>query len=155
VARHDTPPADMVEKMVRDQETGRERTMLIRSGNGNIIQDTREFFLLCEGHPYDLPCTGTKHTFARQWQTMFHQFKHPKTGGVMPSFSRKYRLTTVPMSNAVGQWFGLKFQDLGYVTKPEYEAAKAFHLAVKRGEKKAEAPIAGAAGSTKEDEIPF
>ena len=154
VARHDAPPADMVEKLVRD-ESGREKSTLVRQGNGNIIQDTREFFLLCDGQPYDLPCTGTKHTFARQWQTMFHQFRHPKTGAVMPAFSRRYRLVTVPMSNAVGKWFGLKFQDLGYVDKPAYDLAKSFYLAVKRGEKKAEAPISGVAGGTKEDDIPF
>jgi hypothetical protein len=154
VARHDAAPADMIEKLVRD-ETGREKMILVRSGNGNIIQDTREFYLMVDGQPYDLPCTGTKHTFARQWQTMFHQFHHPKTHGVMPAFSRKYRLTTVPMSNAIGKWFGLRFQDMGFVTKPEYDAAKSFYLAVKRGEKKAEAPIAGVAGGTKEDDIPF
>jgi hypothetical protein len=154
VARHDAAPSDMVERIQRD-ESGREKTILVRSGNGNIIQDTREFFLMVDGQPFDLPCTGTKHTFARQWQTMFHQFHHPKTHNVMPAFSRKYRLTTVPMSNAIGKWFGLRFQDLGHVTVPEYNAAKAFHMAVKRGEKKGEAPIAGVAGGTKEDDIPF
>ena len=154
VARHDESPADMIERVVKD-DSGREKMILVRSGNGNIIQDTREFFLLCDTHPFVLPCTGTKHTFARQWQTMFHQFHHPKTGGVMPAFSRKYNISTVPMSNAIGKWFGLKFQDRGFVTKPEYDAAKAFYKAVKSGEKRAEAPIAGVAGGTKEDDIPF
>ena len=154
VTRHDEPPKDMVERIIRD-DSGREKAILARSGNGNIIQDTREFYLICEGSPFVLPCTGTKHTFARQWQTMFHQFRHPKTGGVMPAFSRRYRLVTVPMSNAIGKWFGLKFQDLGYVDKPAYDLAKSFYLAVKRGEKKAESPISGVAGGTKEDDIPF
>lgn len=154
VTRHDAPPSDMVERIVKD-DSGREKMILVRSSNGNIIQDTREFFLLADGHPFDLPCTGTKHTFARQWQTMFHQFLHPKTGGVMPACSRRYRLTTVPMSNAIGKWFGLKFQDLGYIPRAEYEVAAHFAKAVKRGEKKAEAPIAGVAGGTKEDDIPF
>jgi hypothetical protein len=155
VARHNEPPYDMVEKMIRD-ETGREKMILVRSGNGNIIQDTREFFLMCEVQPYDLPCTGTKHTFARQWQTFFHQFKHPKTQIELPSFSHKYRLTTVPMSNAIGKWFGLRFQDLGMVDyEKEYKPAKEFYDAIKRGEKKAEAPMAGVAGGTKEDDIPF
>jgi hypothetical protein len=154
VARHDEPPVDMEEKVQRD-ESGREKTVLVRRGNGNIIQDTREFFLMCEGQPYDLPCTGTKHTFARQWQTFFHQFKHPKTNVELPAFARKYKLTTVPMSNAIGKWFGLKFQDLGLVDyETEYKPAKTFYDAIKRGEKKAEAPMA-AAGGTKEDDIPF
>jgi hypothetical protein len=40
------------------------------------------------------------------------QFRHPKTGGLLPSFARKYLLTTVPASNALGHWFTLKFTDL-------------------------------------------
>jgi len=155
VARHEEPPADMESRVQRD-ESGREKTVLVRRGNGNLIQDTREFFLLCDGQPYDLPCTGTKHTFARHWQTFFHQFRHPKTGIELPAFSRKYRITTVPMSNAIGKWFGLKFQDLGMVDyEREYKPAKLFYDAIKRGEKKAEAPMAGVAGGTKEDDIPF
>ena len=154
VARHDDAPADMVQRTQRD-DNGREKQVLVRTGNGNIIQDTREFYIVVEGQPFVLPCTGTKHTFARQWQTMFHQFRHPETHGVMPSFSRKYKLTTIPASNAIGKWFGLKFEDLGFVSKPEYDAARAFHFAVKRGEKKPEAPIQGEGGNTQEQDIPF
>jgi hypothetical protein len=156
VARHDAPPRDMVSSIVRD-DSGREKQVLVRGDNGNIIQDTREFFILVDGQPYVLPCTGTKHTFARQWNTFYKQFRHPKTGGFMPAFSRKYRLTTVPASNAIGKWFGLKFQDEGYVTKREYDEAKAFYTAVKKGEKKAEAPLAGghAEEGGGDSEIPF
>ena len=154
VARHDEPPKDMAERTVRD-DNGREKQILVRAGNGNVIQDTREFYIIVDGQPFVLPCTGTKHTFARQWQTMFHQFRHPKTNQIMPSFSRKYKLTTVPASNAIGKWFGVKFEDLGWVAKSEYDAAKAFHSAVKRGEKRAEAPIQGEGGNTQEQEIPF
>jgi hypothetical protein len=153
VARHDSPPEDMTNRIIRD-DNGREKQILVRSGTGNLIQDTREFYLLVDGQPYVLPCTGTKHTFARQWQTMFHQFHHPKTNDIMPAFARKYRLSTVPQSNAIGKWFGLKFEDMGFVTLPEYNAAKAFYTAVKKGEKKAEAPMASH-GETSTDDIPF
>jgi hypothetical protein len=152
VARHDIPPQDMVTKLVRGDD-GRERSVLQRE-SGNILQDTREFYVIEHGFPYVLPCTGTKHTFARSWQSMFHQFRHPKTGKIMSAFTRKYRLTTVPMSNAVGEWFGLKFQDMGEVTISEYNEAKAFYYAVKKGEKKAEAPVEGAE-HTEGGEIPF
>jgi hypothetical protein len=156
VNRHDAPPIDMKTAKIRGDD-GREKTVLVLDGSGNIIQDTREFFLLVDGQPYVLPCTGTKHTFARQWNTFYKQFKHPKTKDFMPSFSRKYRLTTVPVSNAIGKWFGLKFQDEGYVTKAEYDEAKALCMAVRKGEKKAEAPDSGAhedaTGGT--DDIPF
>lgn len=156
VARHDAPPRDIKTSTVRGDD-GRERQILVRGDSGNTIQDTREFFLLVGGQPFVLPCTGTKHTFARQWNTYYKQFKHPHTGDFMPAFSRKYRLTTVPASNAVGKWFGIKFQDEGYVTKPEYDAAKSLCMAVRKGEKKAEAPMAGghADGTGSDDEIPF
>jgi hypothetical protein len=150
VMRHLKPPADMASKTVRGDD-GRERQVLMRE-NGNVIQETREFYLLCNGQPFVLPCTGTKHTFARSWQTLFHQFKHPKTGNVLPAYSRKYLLRTVPQSNAVGKWFGLKFEDLGNVSVEEYKAARMFYNAVMEGSKVAEAPISGAEG--KED-IPF
>lgn len=154
VARHEKPPQDMITQMVRGDD-GREKPVLVRDGTGNIIQDTREFYILVDGSwPYVLPCTGTKHTFARQWETMFHQFKHPKTNKVMPAFSRRYKLTTVPQSNALGKWFGLKFEDQGFVSKAEYDGAREFSLAVKKGEKKAEAPIDGSE-STSSDDIPF
>lgn len=156
VARHDAPPIGMKASVVRD-DSGREKQVLVNNENGNIIQDTREFFLLVDGAPYVLPCTGTKHTFARQWNTFYKQFHHPKTGDVMPSFHRKYRLTTVPASNAIGKWFGLKFQDEGYVTKPEYDMAKALCLAVRKGEKRAETPDARHEEPASGDgqEIPF
>jgi hypothetical protein len=60
----------------------------------------------------------------------------------MPAFARKYRLTTVPESNAWGDWFGIKFTDLGFVTVPEYKAAAALVDAVERGLRRVEAPIA-------------
>jgi hypothetical protein len=87
---------------------------------------------------------------------MFHQFRHPKTNDVMPAFSRKYKLTTVPASNAIGKWFGLQFNLLGFVTKREYDAAKSLYLAVKRGEKRAEAPVSGdGEAQTEVGDIPF
>jgi hypothetical protein len=150
VARHDAPPEDMVDRKMRDED-GRERTIWVRSGSGNTIQDTREFYLLCDGEPYVLPCTGTKHTFARKWQSLFHKFKHPQTKQVLSAFARKYRLTTEPAQNAVGKWFALKYQDLGFVTKAEYDEAKAFFNAVKRGEKQAEAPKADG----EDENVPF
>ncbi len=152
VTRHDVSPEDMVSKAVIGDD-GRERQVLMRP-NGNVIQDTREFYVLVGDQPYVLPCTGTKHSFARQWQTMFHQFRHPKTNEVMPSFARKYRLTTVPSQNALGKWFALKFEDQGFVTTPEYRAARTFNQAMESGEKKAEAPISGHE-NLQGDDIPF
>jgi hypothetical protein len=155
VQRHDAPPIDMKTSIVRD-DSGREKQVLMRGENGNIIQDTREFFLLVGGQPFVFPCTGTKHTFARQWNTFFKQFKHPQTGDFLPSFTRKYRLSTIPASNAIGKWFGLKFQDEGSVSLAEYQAGKTLCLDVRAGRRKAESPDAKHEESaTGESEIPF
>jgi hypothetical protein len=155
VNRHDAPPLGMKTSKIRGDD-GREKQILILNESGNIIQDTREFFLLIDGQPYVLPCTGTKHTFARQWNTFYKQFRHPKTGDFLPSFSHKYRLSTIPVSNALGKWFGLKFQDEGFVNKAEYDVAKALCLAVRKGEKKGEAPVHDfTTSSDSVDEIPF
>jgi hypothetical protein len=155
VQRHDKPPADMEVKITRGDD-GRERKTNVRH-NGNIIQETREFFILVGIQPYVFPCSGTKHNFARRWQSMYHQFRHPKTGGVMPSFSRKYKLTTVNMKNALGTWLGVDFQDLGPVTLEEYKMARALNDAIGKGAKKAEAPIAAHSEPPGggDDDIPF
>jgi hypothetical protein len=150
VARHNAPPGDMVAKMIRGDD-GREREVMVR-GNGNFIVDTREFYIMVDGDPYVFPCSSTKHTFARSWQTMFHRFKHPKTGKILPAFAHKYRISTVPQSNVHGKWFGLKFEDAGKSSLDELKAGIAFSNAIAEGERKAEAPIAS--GESKED-IPF
>ena len=150
VARHEEQPTDAMSQKVRGDD-GRERSVVVR-GNGNIIVDTREFYILVDGDPYVLPCSSTKHTFARQWQTMFHRFKHPTTNRIQPSFARVYKLTTIPASNAVGKWFGLKFEDTGETTVKDIKTAIAFRDAVLKGERKAEAPIDG---GREPEEIPF
>lgn len=150
VARHDMPPADMVSKSIR-RDDGSEMNVMVRA-NGNFVVDTREFYILVDGDPYVLPCSSTKHTFARQWQTMFHRFKHPWTGKVMPAFAHRYRLKTVPTSNTKGKWFGLTFEDAGESTVNEIKLGIAFSNAIAKGERKAEAPLDG--GEEKQ-EIPF
>jgi hypothetical protein len=143
VARHAEQPADVESRMVQDVDGP--RRSLVRSTNNNIVQDTREFFLLIDGRPYVFPCYGTRHTFARRWQSHFNQYRHPQTGGLLPSFARKYLLTTVPMSNGQGQWYGIKFDDLGWVSEAEYSAARALYEIVARGAQRVEAPINGSA----------
>jgi hypothetical protein len=150
VARHNEPPGDMVARTIRGDD-GSEREVMMR-GNGNLVVDTREFYIMVDGDPYVFPCSSTKHTFARSWQTMFHRFKHPTTGKILPAFAHKYRLSTVPQSNVKGKWFGLKFEDAGTSSLVELKAAIAFSNAIVTGERKAEAPIAS--GESDKD-IPF
>jgi hypothetical protein len=122
-----------------DVETTRDgaRQVHIRAGNKNVVEEAREFLLLLEGSPHLLSCTSTQHTFARKWQSHFHTVRHPKTGEIMPSFVKRYRLTTVPMANAKGRWFGLTFSEIegaaGWPSLNEYQQAKALHETIERG----------------------
>jgi hypothetical protein len=138
VARHNARPGDA--SPVKVSHEGAERIQLIRS-SGNIVADTREYYLLVGGGAYVLPCYGTKHTFARAWQTHFQQYRDERTGAVYPSFARHYRLTTIPTANALGEWFGLKFEDLGWIDTETYEAARALNDVVERGAQRVEVSI--------------
>jgi hypothetical protein len=129
-ARHEEQPDDTEVRPAQDGSS--KRPVLVRA-SGNIVADTRELYLLVDGQPYMLPCSSTLHTFAREWQSWFRQFRHPKTNAVLPSFARKYRLTTVPKANALGRWYGLKFIDLGWVDASEYANARAFNEFVEQG----------------------
>jgi hypothetical protein len=138
VAEHAEMPADAVTKII-DGDGGPRETPV--RANGNVLQDTRQFYVLVDGAPYVLPCKGTGHTFARRWNSHFLQLRHPKTGDVLPSYIHKYKLTSVPERNAKGSWFGLKFTDLGPVTLAEFMAGKQLHQAVKHRTARAAAPI--------------
>jgi len=128
-ARHEEEPDDIE---IKPAEGNSKRPILVRP-NGNIIQDTRELYLLVDNQPYLLPCASTFHQFAREWQTWFRQFRHPKTGKPLPSFARKYKLVTVSKANALGKWFMPKFVDLGWVDTAEYSRAREFHEFVEQG----------------------
>jgi hypothetical protein len=129
--RHLKQPEDVETRI--SQEDGRSKQQLVRRGTGNVLQEVREFFVMVDGKPYVLSFHGSGHTVARKWQTYFNQFRHPKTGGIMPSYSRRYHLVTVTQNNKLGRWFNVKFEDRGDVTMPEYLAARELHAIVKRG----------------------
>jgi hypothetical protein len=132
IGRHDTLPADA--KPARDGNRP-----IHQRANGNLLEDVREFALVCEGENFLLTCRGTSHTFARRWQTMFHGQRHPETGRVLPSFASKYRLTTVPTHNLQGNWYGLKVELIGRVTDgAEYAAAKLLNKIITSGAYEAE-----------------
>jgi len=129
VARHVDLPDDV--DTIMDDSTGRQT--YIRRGNKNVLQDTRELYLLIDGTLHMFPAYGTKHTFVRALESRFNQLKHPKTGAVLPSFAKRYRLTTVPRSNAKGRWFDVKFEDIGWTPLADYQKAKAITESIERG----------------------
>jgi hypothetical protein len=129
--RYLTCPSDVEQ---RKADTGSRRPILVQKSTGHIITETRELYLIADDVACVLFCSGTKHFFAKQWMAYLSRIRNPQTGGVMPSYSRRYRLYTVPTGNALGKWFGLKFQDEGWLeTKEQFETAVAFNKLVESG----------------------
>jgi hypothetical protein len=138
VTEHDRPPDDLESRI--SSENSIEKVVQVRRSNNNVVEDSREFYLLIEGQPFALGCSSTKHTFAREWTTYQNRLLHPDTGAVLPAWTHKYLLTSTPSSNAKGKWFGLRFTDRGPVSLAEYDAGKRLYEAVKRGAVRGEAP---------------
>ena len=129
VGRHADLPDDV--QITTDGSSG--RRFYVRAGNKNVLEDTRELYVVIDGQLRMLPATGTKHTFVRALETFFNQQRNPKTGSVLPSFAHVIRLTTTPRSNAKGRWFDIRFEKIGWASLPQYQQAKALTESVERG----------------------
>lgn len=139
VAVHKDCPPDAVEEDIQkdDGSTGK---AWVRE-NGNHVVETRQHFGFADDQPYVVPFSSTGHTVSRTWMDLMNQFVVPGTRDVAPSFSRKYRFTTVDRSNAKGQsWSVFRIVDLGWVSDDEYERGRMLHDSMSRGEKQAAAP---------------
>jgi hypothetical protein len=113
-------------------EGDREKEVYTRAEGKHLIEEVRECFLLIEANPCLLSCKSSLIGFAKRWQTYMSGFQHPN-GGTLPSFSRRYKLITIPTTNHLGRWFTLRFDDQGWVTAEEYAAARLIHEAATRG----------------------
>jgi hypothetical protein len=91
--------------------------------NGNELVRTKQVFLLFEGLPYELPLKGTGLGLFRDLTTHFKFYTDDK-GRTLPCYTRRYRLRTKPMSNAQGNWFGIVFDDLGWVDGATYDTSR-------------------------------
>jgi hypothetical protein len=125
VASHSERPTDL--EIIDDGDRNFPR--LIRTSTRNNIEESRNFWMLIHGsndvEGCMMPCTGTKHTFAKSWNQEFKQCRD-EDGYIFPPFVRKYRLTTRPEKNTLGNWFGLKFETLGFASEEECREALAW-----------------------------
>jgi hypothetical protein len=124
VARHDYMPNDA--ELIDGGDRFYPR---ITRKNGNIIEETRQVFLLVGDEPCVLPCTGTKHQFAKELNQNFKLYREAN-GKILPPFVRKYLFTTVPEKNSLGNWFGIRFQDLDFTTAEECQAALSLAMTI-------------------------
>jgi hypothetical protein len=115
--------------------------------DGHRFTYSREHYGFADGRPFVFPFGGSGHTTSREWQTLMDQFQL-SDGRPEPSFNRKYQVTTVPRSNASGDWYGVRIVHLGEVTDEEYDRGRALHGAVMAGEKVAEVDEKGESGAS-------
>lgn len=99
-----------------------------------------------------LALSSTGHTFSRQWMTQMSQLRLPG-GKAAPARARQYLITTVPKSNAAGDWFGLKAEDRGWITDAEqFALGTALYQSIQEGSLQAATPDKS---EHTEDEISF
>jgi hypothetical protein len=128
----------------RPAENKSRQPVLVRRSSGNVIVPTRELFLLVEGEPAVMYASGSKHFFCRRWMTSIAQYRHP-SGKPYPSYSRCWRLSTVQQHNALGHWFGLAFNDLGWAPEDLFKRARDFNRLVEGGGVRLSQPLADVA----------
>jgi hypothetical protein len=131
LGRHDTKPADATEQLI--QHEGRQKRVLTRPG-GSIIEEVRELFLSLPGGDFcGLSFHGAGHTDCRELLTLLMQIRHPRTNLPLPSFATKIHFFTGIRKNALGSWYRVRFQPVGFATFDEYQEAKKLAELVKRG----------------------
>jgi hypothetical protein len=96
--------------------------------NGNDLTETKELYGLFDGVPALFSCTSTFLQFARTMQSQFAAYTHPKNHDTLASFIRKYELRTFQKKvGPRGKWFMPTLRGSDWVTREEYDRARAFH----------------------------
>ena len=124
--------------------------------NGNYIQTSATHYaLVVSGDSYQqvmIPMAGTQLKKSRTWNSVMASLKVKSSKGNVftpPSYSHKYKLTTVAESNDRGTWFGWSIENLGVLEEGEmhlYDAAKNFAGSIS---------FENSFGSTDSSEAPF
>jgi hypothetical protein len=124
--------------------------------NGNYIQTSATHYaLVVSGDSYQqvmIPMAGTQLKKSRTWNSVMASLKVKSSEGKVftpPSYSHKYKLTTVAESNDRGTWFGWSIENLGVLEEAEmhlYDAAKNFAGSIS---------FENSFGSTDSSEAPF
>tara|TARA_R110000824_G_scaffold93535_11_gene226174 strand:- start:1508 stop:2281 length:774 start_codon:yes stop_codon:yes gene_type:complete len=111
------------------------------TGEGNILTDTAEHYVMivdaeghCEQAVITMSSSGLKSS--RKWNSMMAQHTIPTSEGVKaaPTYARKYKMTTMGLSNDQGDWSGWSIANDGDVENIDiYRACRAFSKAVNEG----------------------
>jgi hypothetical protein len=139
IARHTAKPNDAVAQ-ISQESGGRPKVVLTRSSCGTILRETKELFCLFQGAPLRVRAWSSNITPIRNLMTLAGLHRFPN-GEPLPLFSRRYLMRTIPKSSLGNRWFVYRFDDVGFVSKPEYEAARLFYAdLVERGMYRLDSP---------------
>jgi hypothetical protein len=151
------------DEAILDGTTRDEKNRNILPG-GNYIAETAQFFILnltAEGRKSFIPMTSTQLKKARRLLTLAQSERLTRADGstfTPPLFYRTYNLTTVPESNAEGNWMGWKIERGPALNELEgwqehLAEIKTFREALIRGEAKGDlSGVEGESPSTRDDE---
>lgn len=116
--------------------------------NGNVIQDTRNHFLLIaddlDAGPIILSLTSTGVKHSRKWMTLMNNLKIPGSKKQAPMFAGVWSMSSVMNQNDDGKWYQIGDKSMTaiemhrWVNKEELEAAQAARELVTSGEAKAD-----------------
>jgi hypothetical protein len=138
VGSYDEPPNNVEKRL---SENGRQ-TILVCRDSENVIEPTVNLYLLLAGEPVVMYASRSKLFFARQWSTACAQYKHPVAGKSFPSYARCWQLKTALIKRALGSWFTLAFDDLGWTPKDLFERARDFNRLAEAGGLRLSQPMA-------------
>jgi hypothetical protein len=127
--------------------------LFVADDSGNVsekksdkVVDTRSHFGLVVDADGDaamalLPLSSTQIKKSKRLMSILNEAKVKGANGLVtpPTWMSKVKLTTVLESNDEGSWYGVRFEADGFIdSKDLYEAGKAFHDAVSKGERGAD-----------------
>jgi hypothetical protein len=122
---------EMPPNVQRVDNGGRRQSLVMP--NGNDLVETVEQYLLANNVPCMFSCTSSSLQFARQMQSQFAAHIHPKTGKPLASFARNYLLETYQKTNQRGRWYMPVMRGSEWVTREEYQRARAFREVIAGG----------------------
>ena len=116
--------------------------------NGNIIQDTRNHFVLLADAPeagpiiVSLNSTGIRHS--KKWMSLLGNLILPNSTKKAPMFAGVWKISSIQNENDEGKWYQIGNKSatcvefIGWVSKPQLEAAKAARELIISGTAKAD-----------------
>lgn len=116
--------------------------------NGNIIQDTRNHFILLADHleqgPIIMSMSSTAIKHSRKFMTLMSNLRLPNGAGRAPMFAGVWNASTIMNENDQGKWYGfgdksktcIEFE--GWVSKDQLNAALSARDLITSGEAKAD-----------------